>query len=421
MDKTLNFFIREIRKQKGISLENLAGDIGKNISELSLIERGIKTIDQHEFQNIMTLFDIDFNYDFRINDFLLEKLNTLIHLIYFCQKESRIDLIQPLRTNQDVYLYSNGRYIYILIKTIFNVCNLSLYTRSEEIEADLQLLKSDFFLKNFTSDLISMIYWTSAEYYRKQHFYRKAQTENLISNKYQAEVGDKQIYCLVQHQALKLSESTFNHFQSFSLINELKNIYASDHNFRRLISLSNLEACLHMCLNDYEPAQEILFKILDKSSCDLNGYLSATIIDNLIWCKIQISEFKSAIELMSVLENDVGVNLRYNIIFMPYCQYRIGLEKEALETITKLLSKAHDIESRQYLRMFKALIADHSKTFLRESESLVSRMLKHNDYDTGRFILKIRARFAHNHGELELENEILQQIIDLNSCNRRNS
>ena len=115
----------------------------------------------------MSLFNIEFNYDLTINEFLMEKLNTLISLIYFCQKERRAHLIQSLQTSQDTYLYSNGRYIYILIRTIFSVCSLPLYSRSEEIESDLQLLKSDFFCKNFNSDLVSMIYWTSAEYESK--------------------------------------------------------------------------------------------------------------------------------------------------------------------------------------------------------------------------------------------------------------
>lgn len=415
MDKTLNFLIREIRKQRGISLENLAADIDKNISELSLIERGIKTVNQEIFQNIMSLFNIEFNYDLTINEFLMEKLNALISLIYFCQKEKRVELIQSLRTSEDIYLHSNGRYIYILIRTISSVCSLPLYTRSEDIESDLQLLKSDFFCKNFNSDLVSMIYWASAEYYRKQYFYQKAIADNSISGKYQAEDRDNRIYCLIQHQALKLYESTFSHFESFRLINELKNVYASDHNFRRLISLANLEACLHMNLNDYASAQEILFRILDQSSNDLNGYLSITIIDNLIWCKIQMQEFQSAIELIDSLVSKVGINLRYNIILLPYCLYCAGLQKEASETADQFLSEAFDIESRQYLRMFKALIAGHSKTFFRESKALVNRMLKNNECDTAPFILKIRASFAHNHGEIELENKILHQIIDLST------
>lgn len=170
-----------------------------------------------------------------------------------------------------------------------------------------------------------------------------------------------------------------------------------------------------MNLNDYASAQEILYKILDQSTNDLNGYLSLTIIDNLIWCKIQTLEFQSAIELIDSLVSKVGINLRYNIIFLPYCQYCAGLQKEALETIAQFFSKAFDIESRQYLRMFKALIADHPKTFLRESKALVNRMLKNDECDTGLFILKIRARFAYNHGEIELENEILRQIIDLST------
>lgn len=392
--------IHEYRLKRGLSVENVGLAVGVSKGEISRFERGIRRISDDLFLKVISFLNIKIELNRSYFNELKEKFLLLIDSYYQIDLSAVDSYSQQIINSEDRYLMSDARYLYLVAKAFILVSKAKKYQVNSELDELFYTLNQEYVSSLLTPDFRGIMLMSFAIYLKKRKQYKNAldKIEKAILSFENREF--KYGEALAKNEKLRILELMGNIDQASLLINELRSIFITFGNFRRVIYINNLEAFLYLTVDRYDLAETAFYQIRNDTLSIQAPILKEGTSDNLVWCKLNLKKFEEAIV---IIENELqhDQSLSTNKIFLPYCYYRIGNKDKAEQVLGLFKSLSTDLEGSKILQIQEALIKGKHKTFLNAIEKLVKRLIDESDYSMAKFFMRMELDYLEIYTDTE--------------------
>lgn len=386
--------IKLARTQRGYSIENISSGTGIAKSTISKLENNRRNITMTNLEKILSYCNISFRIvdrsDIRDSIKLIQKY---ISGLYYLDKELKEESkMQFLKLNFDSSRVFDDRYFYLIaMKALLESEHLeSNSIEQAQADSSLQILLNyednlpDYLI--FVLDyLLFLKYQAKSEFKKAFHYLQKL-------NGLSVSIADDNFKALIKYQYLKISIILNSLSIPIEIFPEVKNTLLNDRNYHRLFNLHNMEAIFYMNQGDYLYANNLYIKLQNSLKSINSSYLKKVILENRIWCEMNLHNYETALSLMNTAELLYGLKPGSNLFFRPYCYYKTGEIEAASEDLKKMKSSelsSSDKLTSEILGLLYSVINKNRKTLYRQcirlanSQKYKSKCLALFFYKTG--------------------------------------
>lgn len=407
-------YFRKIRKDRGLSLENMTDIMNISKSELSRFERGEKEFDDNLFNTGIHFLNPDFHF---LSDEVNpeEKLLELVRAEYYGNEEKRKELVEWFKSREALMQNSQWFYHYRLFQLYLVVYSTAEKKKSGKIDQLLSDLSDGKDL--FEEDVKALLFLYRARLLGMDHQASQAEKEILKAKKFSNGLTLPEITELLLALQIQLLILEGRLGEVFPLIYQLKDSYYRQRNFWRLTPLSSIEACCLMRANDYRSAKKVLKTEYQKLTGSAEIRTRRAFLDNLIWVHLYLEEFEEALKFMDELLL-MGPAGSTNCINRPYCLYRLQESEAAIESVKTL---RNDPSLTKYdlkiLQAYESLIRGKTKTYLNQSRKLIEQTIQEHSCEETKFFLQCELQYLDSIGEIEYGNERRKLLVEVLKSN----
>lgn len=380
MKNVYGCLFRQIRTQKGFSLESLAKGIGLSKGTLWEAEQGKRNLSLATFKAGLHFMNVSYTSLKKSKEEITHLIKNFIHACYFGdRKEAESVERQFLELHFDRHQTFHDLYYHLLILEALidvNKKDQSLYPKV--FEAVSLLEKVAFYFCDGLKELYHclIVSWLS---YDNRIIEVEKYLENIFS------FNAKEIYPHVQgligYQFLRSTIHNRSMHQALKLIAFLRALYQQDMNYVGLIHLDNLEGICFLLVEEYEEAVRKFQAVIRNIElfCPPDHSLRVEGYNNLLWGYLMKEDYSKALEVANLFENLFGCAKEgKNLIFAIYCEYRLGHLAQALQRLKKMekaLASSKSFYDPSLLEVFQALLQQSPKSFEAVCEKVLSQLI----------------------------------------------
>lgn len=400
MDPTKNrlrgCLIRQLRTDRGLSLENMARILNMNASILCDMELGKRRISDEMIQSILKQLNTDFVL---VNDGVVSSLSQTIQRYfqnhYYMDFASNLPIEEEYRelANKRSDSFDDGSFYGVLLGCFIAISHETSGNSSwndPDLDHKLELL--DAVDEYFPTPLNSI-----SKLIRLHHalYLRDLKRAGSLIRQMQTDYSDpvnSQVITLVKYLDLKLANEQYDTSRAYQLIPIIRSELIKDKNYRRLFNLDQLEAIYFMLTGNYMQAEKSLSD-LQTSLLSIDPTIEQkTILENRIWCALMTRRFAECLDLIAQREAICPVDSGSNAIFRPYCQYRLNPDTDHRQQEEELLALrkicAGDKNSQKGIDVLLELVKGRKKTFFSKCLSFINQLFRQQHYQVADFFIQ---------------------------------
>ncbi len=218
------------------------------------------------------------------------------------------------------------------------------------------------------------------------------------------EILESLMIMLKIQNSVKTNDSEY----AFTNLPFLRSRFLRDHNYKAIAYIDGLETLLLMSLGKYSMAEKKLLHLYSNLQQIEQNNLTSQCLDNLFWCYLLQEKFKEIDSMIQHLVSDHSDCSKIsNLIFYPYCLYRLDKPDAALEWVICLRARKsrYPVIDNSLLDIQEDLILNRKKTFIRHADKLLNYYDKHNDQDMIRILLKMKIYYYESNSNLAEANK----------------
>ena len=431
MDPTKNrlrgCLIRQVRTDRGLSLENMSRDLNMNASILCDMELGKRRISDEMIQSLFKQLGTDFVL---VDDKAVSSLSRTIQMYfknyYYMDFASNLPIEEKYRmlVNKSPDHFEecifDDRSFYVILLGCFIAISHETSGNSDWSDPDLghklELLETvDVYFPTPLNSISKLV--------RLQHalHLRDLKQVGSLIRQMQTDYSDpvnSRVITLVKYLDLKLANEQYDTSRAYQLIPIIRSELIKDKNYRRLFNLDQLEAIYFMLTGNYMQAEKSLSD-LQTSLLSIDPTIEhETILENRIWCTLMARRFEECLDLIGQREAIYPVDSGSNAIFKVYCQYRLNPEADHKQQEEELLAFreicANDKLSQKVVDVLLELVKGRKKTFFSKCLTFINQLFRQQHYQVADFF--IQAGFdeaeTQNLYDVMYQFEKLHQAID---------
>lgn len=342
--------------------------------------------------------EFDFNHSYMAQ--VKELIKRYVIAVHYIDDESKREIEGVFKENSKIYLKSDAVYILWLYESYSFAYSANCFQTNLKVEEHLKTLKK--VLPTFNSDLIALVNLTEAMYLENQSKYEKAlacvvEADSAANANFLPEIKSE-----ILNAKLRLFIAMGRITDALETYEHLRSVYERENNYSRMLTLHYSKATIYMLLNSFQKADLELDIALDKVKCYSKPFMMNSIINNKIWCALNLKEYRKTVQLIFDGMKQ-GLDISTNIIFLPLALYKLNQTEDGLNQIKKMRTEDRlNDEGKLILKLTEALLKSNTKTYFMFSSRLIRKLVKCKDYMLIRFFINLEI------DELEKSNDVYE-------------
>lgn len=384
---------KNIRKKRGLSIENVSSALKIPPSEISRMERGKRPMPRQVFLEAMQFMGIGWVESDESE--MEEMILTIYDLLYEMRHDEVKCLLEDTLMHCKETEFSRRYFWHMLLRFQDAVYfRINTYSKScvQEMNEDL-ISNLDVF-----PDIVKQIVYDLDYYHRG----KDAGADVCLFSLEEANLMTVPGKLLLYHRYQKLVGNG-SITEALDLYSRLEGILNQDRNFRRLIECDIVKSIVFTRIGEFQEAERVLCKA--RSLARKISYVrpEKRILENLIWNALRENDFQKAAGYMQeVIERFPDFLTDSNIIFLPYCLLSVGDSSGAAAAAGWIREKqVLDSLDSKILTMTEDLMKNRRKMFVRHSDLCLREAEKLHSVEIMKFILGIQAKFFESIGDWE--------------------
>lgn len=378
-----NFYgclFRQIRTERGFSIESLAKGIGISKGTLWEAEQGKRNLSKSTFEAGLKFMKISYREIEKSKEEIMTLLQDFIRACYFGNKDEVKKIEEQfLNLHFDRHKTFNDFYYHLLIlETLLDLNKQDQTLHSKIAQAISYLKKASSCFCMGLKDLYHyvMVCWMSYDG-------RIMEIENYIENLFSLNTQEiyPHIQMIIGYHFLRSTIHNRSMQKAHKLIILLRSVLQQDMNYKGLIHLDHLEGVCFILIEEYEEAiekfQAVIRNIQLFSLNDLP--LKVEAYNSLLWSYIMKEDYSNALEVADLFESLFGCEQENrNLVFAIYCEYRLGYLVQAsqrLKKMEKALASSKCFIDHVALEVFQALLTQNTKSFESKCEEILAELV----------------------------------------------
>lgn len=349
-NQLFSFILKERRKAKGWSLENLSEDTGINKIALNRIELCKLSYKNFDYEKILDLLEFNLDEIDKINKEAIELFLVIYKKVMYVssfEKEEKefISLISfPFR--------SCG-----LVKEMYFLME---YVREEDLKkAKKQLLFIERNIIYLEPELMNLYYSLKVAY-----FIAKGDFGVALEVLKKIDINFEQDYqkAIIYNYFGKIYKSKREWFESSEYFNLSLNLFYKTYNYKRAIYCKMDVANMYFLLKRYTKGEKLYLELLEDSKLvNVDKIILGYIYYNLSWCNLLKKEYEKTIyygNLANSYENDIG-----NLKHICLAQYELKKFELALKNSKEgMRHTSAKNENFLFFKMVQKMIIDYNSS-----------------------------------------------------------
>lgn len=384
--------LRDIRRQRGFSLENLSDDLEISKSELSRMEQGKRKMPEDMFSAALKSLDIQWDQNIVVD--LEKKIHKMITFLYEMDLEKASSIMNTLIEERKRHRYSDQYFWWLAIDYIDAI----VFYDDENLDRGLAALEKSIFncLDIYPSDM--QILLKDLRSLRMDQGKITEQCLNINLLKQTSAAWTLSMY----HEFQRVCKNG-SLYEALELYCRIEEKLKSARNFKRILAIDILKCEILTRIGEYGPAESLLLSTLAK--VEEIGYLDLKkrITESLIWNAIKAGKAESALKYMKEAAASYPDQLdNSNLLYAPLCLLAESRIDEAKLTLEWMRLNLHpNALGKKILLMSSDLINERSKMFIRNADKCIKEALREDQIESAKFVLDIQIRFYEKKGDLE--------------------
>lgn len=351
--KDLGPIVRRLRLAKGLTLDNVAVDLGISKAFLSYAENGKMLLKNDVFDQFLNRYRIGFNNDLSMIGKIKNILDNLVRALIYSNSEREDEIINEVMLNKNDFESSFACAYLPLVECVLTVHNLSGQTIQEQSHS---ISEAEAFLPLYSADERAL--FTFAKAYSMD---ARAKYGLAVKLYYEAlEMFDgrqwPQLEGIIKMNLSNALVVVASYFDAYEMVREARDIFIKNGNYNRaMICENNISNCL-LTMQCFEAAQKTLQKILmmKESFSNLKVYIHST--RTMLLALTLDEKFTETIQFGEKHKLPFENGFIGNYCLIPYCYYRIGQPEESLREIKELSKEKPAADDKAFFSLLKAII-----------------------------------------------------------------
>lgn len=350
---SLGYIEKMIRKNQGLSLDNVSKDLKISKGNLSEMENGRRPLNDTIFRHFLEHYKINFDFDLGLLNEIEQLLQDLMEAYIYKDTEKESQIAQEFFEREKNYEYSFGCLYVPLIKVFlthnkkpaeFTVSELNLFAEIPEYFSVYAPDEKALFLyiKGLTARRRGKINVAIQEY---------SEALDLLNGKKWPQLEG----IIKLNYAIALSESS-SFFSAYLIGQEASEIFSKHDNYVRALISSNNQANYLIYLQAYSNAKEILNRVLLSQRSFPGHSFCKFAVSTMLWDLIMEEEFEQAIQFSKEYPMDDEDRYVGNRSLLPYCYYRLGELDQCLLSMDELTQEALTSDDKAFHSILKAIL-----------------------------------------------------------------
>lgn len=385
-NRLFGFILKERRKAKGWSLENLSEDTGINKIALNRIELCKLDYKDFAYEKILNLLEFNIDEIDKINAKAIELFGAIYKKVMYIsspeneEKEFASLISFPFRSCGLV------KEMYFLMKFV---------RKGELIKAKKQILFIERNIIYLEPEVTNLYYSLKVAY-----FIAKGDFGVALEVLKKIDINFEQDYqkAIIYNYFGKIYKSKREWFESFEYFNLSLNLFYKTYNFKRAIYCKMDVANMYFLLKKYTKGENLYLELLEDSKLvDVDEVILGYIYYNLCWCNLLKKEYEKTIyygNLADSYENDIG-----NLKHMCLAQYELKEYELALNSIKEgIRYTPTKSENFLFFKMVQKMILDYNSS-INDMIALYEKCVSVNNIECMELVLEYIVDYYEKNGE----------------------